>query len=267
LRILQLGANKFTSFPLEIKTLAKLQNLNLSANDLSSIPADIGAITSLVSLNVSRNKITSLPAQISTLTNLNNLDVSYNKLATIPGEIYNAKNLLWLNCTANLITSLPNEIGRLKSLALLELDTNRLTNLPDSIVRITSLFTLDLGYNQLDTTAMSTAVKTWADTYDPDWRKTQGTVVEITAAPAIKSGNVSLYVRQSAMHLLLPVASPVIIQVYDAKGRLAATPVDAYLKEGAHTIPCDFTRWGSGIYYLKLSAGKNSNVYKLVSVQ
>ncbi len=53
----------------------------------------------------------------------------------------------------------------------------------------------------------------------------------------------------------LPRASHVSIRIYDARGRLVATPVDAQAGPGYHAVDWDARDRPSGIYYLRLTAG------------
>jgi len=121
-------------------------------------------------------KLTILPAVIGNLAGLTTLYGNNNQLTSLPAEIGNLTSLTILNVGANQLASLPTGIGNLTALTSLRVEDNQLTNLPSTITNI-SPSSCNLANNRI--CAISGAVKTWADTYDPDWATTQDCVRDI----------------------------------------------------------------------------------------
>ena len=54
------------------------------------------------------------------------------------------------------------------------------------------------------------------------------------------------------------------LEIFDAAGRLVATPVNGKLNAGSYHIEWKTDNLASGIYYYKLSAGKFNGIKKMV---
>jgi hypothetical protein len=139
--------------------------LDLRNNGLSgSLPASLGNLTALVSLGLSGNNFTEaiLPL-LSGFTQLQSLDVSGNHMAgVLPGQLGNLVNLRTLNLSANAFAG----------------DVSPL------LTRLTGLTYLNLSFNALAPT--DTAVRTFLNSYQPDWAATQ-TVPPANVQAQIKS--------------------------------------------------------------------------------
>ncbi len=63
---------------------------------------------------------------------------------------------------------------------------------------------------------------------------------------------------------LVPNTSAVTMKVYDANGKLVATPVEEKKPAGIYTVEFDATRLQSGVYVYTLIAGHSIETKKLV---
>ena len=62
----------------------------------------------------------------------------------------------------------------------------------------------------------------------------------------------------------VPNASAVIIKVYDANGKLVATPVDEKKPAGIYKVQFDATTLPSGIYFYRIQAGDFIEINKMM---
>lgn len=266
LKELELRNNTISTLPPETGNLTEMTRLYLSFNNLSSLPPDIGNLTRLTILYIFFNELTSLPSEIGNLTNLAVLCIEGNHLTVLPPEVGNLGKLGCLTAHENDITSIPPEIGNLASLVELNLARNELVTLPDSIVNLTPTVKLDLGYNKLDNTNLSDTVIIWADTYDPDWRDTQPVLFN-SRFPLKSQGNLILrYIHKSIITIqyYLPSSENVLLEVSDLKGKLLLTLCNTCMQAGHHSVNWESARFGSGVYYIKLSTGNNTVVQKAI---
>ena len=74
----------------------------------------------------------------------------------------------------------------------------------------------------------------------------------------------SLNIMNSSILFNLPTSGKAKLQIYNIKGRLLSTLVDSYKQAGKHTITWDSKRYGSGVYYLKLTAGSDTHIRKAI---
>jgi len=79
---IDLSYNKFTNFPIILKELPRLQELNLYHNELEYLPSEIGEFIRLEKLDLGENYLTELPAQIKELSNtLKELNLRLNVIS------------------------------------------------------------------------------------------------------------------------------------------------------------------------------------------
>lgn len=92
-------------------------------------------------------------------------------LTYIPSSVAGLLALEQLEIQFSSLTEIPAEIGTLPNLKVLELNYNEFTELPVELANLTGLTFLDLAGNHLE--SLPEPLKSWADTYDPDWATTQ----------------------------------------------------------------------------------------------
>ena len=266
LNTLFLYNNNLTSIPPELGNLSILEYLNLTSNNLTELPPEIGSLDSLKYLMLDSNKLASVPPEIGNLTNLQIIfNLSNNKLTSIPSGLGNFTSLEHLDLSFNSLTGIPAEIGNCKALDYLYLNNNNLSNLPDSLVKLDLRFKLDCGYNNLDTTHLSDTVIAWLDEYDPDWRNTQ--IVPVIYNPQSYSKGLLLNINKSIILFNLPASGKVKLQLYNIRGRLLETLLGSSMQTGTYRLKWDSSRYGSGIYFLKLNAYGSSLSRKVTLVR
>ncbi|CAO3690336.1 unnamed protein product [Umbelopsis ramanniana] len=87
LHTIHLQNNNLSSLPMEIWSLAGLQELNVGYNKIQHLPPEIHRAKALQELFLHNNLLTDLPSQIGSLHQLRVLDVTANQLSAIPAEI------------------------------------------------------------------------------------------------------------------------------------------------------------------------------------
>ena len=144
------------TIPVELGTLAKLQELWLNQNMLSGeIPAELGNLTSLTLLWLGQNMLSgAIPVELGNLTFLQQLALSDNMLnGTIPVELGNLTTLYVLSLWGNELSgAIPAELGKLTFLQELLLNQNKLSGtIPEELGNLASsgLWYLDLSQNEL----------------------------------------------------------------------------------------------------------------------
>jgi Leucine-rich repeat (LRR) protein len=179
LQVLNIGMNKFTTFPIEITSYTNLKVLDLWWNDIQTLPDEffnnntqleelnmtsmfefdfrtnlskIHSFKRLKRLNLGNNQIPELTIQFDRLENLevfayigqDTIDLS--KLCV---ELAKCKKLRTLHISANNIKELPNEIALLENLEELNLYRNEIKTLPDEIIEMKRLKEINLINNPI----------------------------------------------------------------------------------------------------------------------
>nr|XP_005997755.1 PREDICTED: volume-regulated anion channel subunit LRRC8B [Latimeria chalumnae] len=130
--------------------LQKLSCLKLWHNTIAYIPIQIGTLADLEQLYLNHNKIKILPVQLLLCSKIRHLDISHNNLNCIPEEIYYLKNLQYFSVTNNYIEALPDSLFQCKNLQYLLLGRNSLSTLSPQICELVNLIKLELTGNQLE---------------------------------------------------------------------------------------------------------------------
>ncbi|MEN8221296.1 MAG: Calx-beta domain-containing protein [Pseudomonadota bacterium] len=136
-----------------------VSDLFLFYNSLTgSIPPELGNLSKLKTLSLGSNDLTgSIPPELGNLSNLGGLVLSSNSLTgSIPPELGNLSNLKYLSLFSNdLCGEIPVELKNLSNISLpyerdayLRLDNNHLT-------------------------ASNSKLRTWLNSHNPGWNKTQ----------------------------------------------------------------------------------------------
>lgn len=198
LRVLELDKNPITTIPNELydlrnleglhlykvplsfeandlNRLTKLTYLNMGSDSLTQIPDEIWELKNLEKLYISGKEIPSLSAKIQNLTKLQSLNITSASIQTIPAEIGNLSQLKSLSINDCKLDSLPSTIGNLVNLTYLSIFRNNLTTLPEEITKLTvESKGFGVSYNNLKSENLSPTVLNWLNTFDPDWKETQG---------------------------------------------------------------------------------------------
>lgn len=217
---LDLGKNQLTSLPEEIGNLGNLTEIKLWDNQLTSLPSAIGNLSNLTELELWGNQLTSLPAEIGNLGNLNELKIGCNQLTGLPAEIANLSKLRTLYLASNRLTNIPKETGNLQYLTTLDLSCNRLATLPVEIVSLNIEVQLKVDSNYLADKNLDTLVIQWLDKYQPDWRLTQKTVIQIiTSDPYLSLSPLSIFSAGRGIRINGQVKPEALFFIFTLSGR------------------------------------------------
>ncbi|XP_067845992.1 volume-regulated anion channel subunit LRRC8B-like [Heptranchias perlo] len=135
LSCLKLWHNAIAYIPVQIGTLANLEQLYLNNNRIETIPTQLFLCSKLRYLDISNNHLTSIGDEISDLKHLQYLNVSNNNLEALPHGLYQCKNLRTLLVSKNSLTELSPQVGDLVNLVHLDLSGNQFESLPEELDR------------------------------------------------------------------------------------------------------------------------------------
>jgi Leucine-rich repeat (LRR) protein len=145
---LDLGFNRFSTFPKTLYNFSFLEELWLTGNQITFIPEDIN-LPSIRILYLNGNKISKLPENIDRLTTLEKIDLANNQITSLPSTIGKLKKLAELFLSGNPISSLPPSIGHLEFLEILDISGCKIKSLPNEFPGMVRLLELNLGNNLL----------------------------------------------------------------------------------------------------------------------
>ncbi|XP_060685957.1 volume-regulated anion channel subunit LRRC8B-like [Hemiscyllium ocellatum] len=135
LSCLKLWHNAIAYIPVQIGTLANLEQLYLNNNRIESIPPQLFLCHKLRLLDISNNHLTAIGDEISKLSHLQYLNVSNNNLETLPNGLFQCLNLRTLLVGKNSLTTLSPLVGDLENLLHLDLVGNQFESLPAELGR------------------------------------------------------------------------------------------------------------------------------------
>lgn len=95
LKYLYMNNNQLNKFPEGVSN-SNLEQLSIYSNKFTTFPIWIYQLTKLQTLNISDNYIKSIPEEINTMTNLNNIVIDSNHLNNIPNNILQNNRITWL---------------------------------------------------------------------------------------------------------------------------------------------------------------------------
>ena len=85
--------------------------------------------------------------------------------------------------------------------------------------------------------------------------------------PALLGAGPNPFRGRTVLRYMLPEASRVTLQVFDARGRLVARLVDGLRPAGAHAVPLDGQPLPSGVYVARLQVGGEVRTRTLVRLR
>uniref|UniRef100_A0A4W3HKC2 Leucine rich repeat containing 8 VRAC subunit B n=1 Tax=Callorhinchus milii TaxID=7868 RepID=A0A4W3HKC2_CALMI len=127
-----------------------LSCLKLWHNAIAYIPVQIGTLANLEQLYLNNNRIETIPTQLFLCRKLRHLDLSYNHLTSVGDEIKYLKHLQFFAITNNNLEMLPDGLFQCKSLRTLLVGNNSLTVLSSRVGELVNLMQLELTGNQLE---------------------------------------------------------------------------------------------------------------------
>ena len=130
LKCLNLGDNRITGLPEELRNLVELEHLDLSSNRLTMIPN----------------------GTFSGLSQLQFLNLAGNKLKIVSGSGFiGLRSLTYLNLRGTDLSNLPYGVfSDLDTIKELNLGNNRFQMIPEAVRNLSSLVTLHFGVNRLN---------------------------------------------------------------------------------------------------------------------
>ena len=294
---LSMRNNKLTSLSGAILK-SSLGFLDVSFNELTALPDSISRATNLGEFHAAGNRITAIPAPFLNLTNLSTVDFHHNELTELPDSIgYKMTRLTFLDVRGNSLSTLPASLGKLtNSYMEVYADSNRISWLPDSLIAWRHDIWLFLNFNHLTVAGLPSNIRSqtsvfqinynWLCDADPtldywlrgrtsNYQQTQDcSGTNITAAPGANvlvntlSQNTPNPFNPSTS-ITFSITSPrhVSLQIYDVKGGLVTSLVNAPRQAGRHSVTWDARGLGSGIYYYRLVAGDFKAIKKCIVIK
>ena len=124
IRILNIGGNRFFTFPSEILRMNQLEELYMRNVHLRSLPEEISELKKLQVLDIYDNSLSNLPAGLKKLVKLRTLNFGMNKFRAIPKVVSDLKNLEGLyirNVRGNLLNHVEKKNYEKKDIQGLEI--------------------------------------------------------------------------------------------------------------------------------------------------
>ena len=150
LMCLDLSFNKFSSLPLPLTQLVKLEELHLKGNGLVSLCDEIKELQNLRILNLGCNDLAELPSCLTTLNKLKSLDVQRNKIITVCDEIGALQSLEEIQLQNNMLLTLPESFSQMSNLQILHISCNQLgSGVFDILCHLSNLEELYIAKNRL----------------------------------------------------------------------------------------------------------------------
>ncbi|XP_031560252.1 malignant fibrous histiocytoma-amplified sequence 1 homolog [Actinia tenebrosa] len=135
LQRLDVGRNKISDIPEDIKNLRKLEELWINNNNLNAFPKVICKLLSLETFSISYNNIKAVPNELAYLSELKNLELDHCGLDVMPLSICMLKNLKRLSLGGNNIQKIPIVVNSLHELLFINLIGNKDLKIPSQILK------------------------------------------------------------------------------------------------------------------------------------
>ncbi len=136
---LDMGYQKISHVPRQIKNLIDLNILYLRSNELQTMSIHICKLSNLKTLSLSDNKLKYIPPEIGKLKQLCNLFLDNNELISLPTEIGDLKYLRCLMIHNNKIRILPKEMDNLRNLGSFCVDYELKASISNEFLNIRDL--------------------------------------------------------------------------------------------------------------------------------
>ncbi|XP_006820661.1 leucine-rich repeat-containing protein 40-like [Saccoglossus kowalevskii] len=146
---INLSKNLLSDFPLNVVVLSNTcKELNLGLNKLSTIPPDLKMMVNLTTLDLRNNLIDHLPHDITTLVNLRDAILSCNRFKEIPPVLFCLSKLETIIIADNQVAFIDVQgLLRLPMLSTLDLQNNNVSQVPPELGTVESLRSLQLAGN------------------------------------------------------------------------------------------------------------------------
>ncbi len=130
--------------------------------------------------------------------------------------------------------------------------------LPEEILTLTPTNGLDVSYNGLKEIYMTNEMIAWLDTYDSDWRDTQGEVAIETAA-AVKQKSFSVTASGSKLSFSTPLKRDTKLSIFTLNGKKV-------MQNSVSGESVNLPALSKGIYVVKVANSEVNRVFK-ISIQ
>ncbi len=188
----------------------------------------------------------------------------------IPAELGNLTNLAHLFLYSNQLTgTVPAELGNLTNLTQLRIGSNLLTGtLPQSLVNLSMLTGFHFQGTSLCESA-DPAFQAWIQGLTD--LQSSGCIdvateeaAELPYDFALNAAFPNPFNPSTRIHYALPYKVAVRLAVYDVRGLLVSTLVDAQQAAGHHEVSFEASRLPGGVYFYRLEAGLFQQVRTMV---
>ena len=149
LRVLDLNGHHFNEWPVVLKRLTWLEQLQMSSSWQMRMFRDVASLTSIRKLELENLQLDAAPRGIEYLQKMTHLFLGFNQLTRLPWGFCGLESLTCLRLNDNHLSSLPEDFGLLENLRYLTLEGNALEKLPESFVDLRNLEDLNLRRNPL----------------------------------------------------------------------------------------------------------------------
>jgi hypothetical protein len=255
-----------------------------------TLPENVGNWTGLASLYLEWNRISVLPESFSEMENLQSFYINNNVLMTLPDSIGNLENLYFLDLGYNELDSIPASVCSLTNLTYLWLFNNNLESLPDCFCDLNLDWNNDdngaypyfaIGANMLcdsveTCVAESEHFELSLDQFYysfPVYAPQDCDDVSISQNAFPTQFNISQpfpnpFNPRTQIEITIPYDRKMDIRVYDLLGNeVELITHDKIYKSGTHTIHWNGSQFSSGVYFIKIKDGSDTQFRKMILVK
>ncbi|MCP4986241.1 MAG: T9SS type A sorting domain-containing protein [Colwellia sp.] len=187
------------------------------------------------------------------LNDIIEINLPNKNIKSIPNLISTFTRLTVLNLSDNEIDSLPKTMGSFQYLRDINLSNNNLIVLPEEIIGLNPTNGLDVSYNDLKDIYMTDEMIAWLDTYDPDWRDTQGEEKVAVTTTAVLSTRPTVQLFGNSLQITIPSASVATVNIYNLRGQAVVSGQKVHLTSGSAAMSLSSIT-SPGIYVAKIES-------------